>query len=166
MDKIKFGRCAILKEISCCFTGHRKIFDKDENIIRQKITEEIEKMIDRGIVNFYCGGAIGFDTLAASTVLLLKKKHRHIRLVMALPCTDQDRHFSKRQKQLYRYIADEADEVVYTHDSTHVTGCMHKRNRYMVDKCGYCICYMRKNSGGTRYTFDYAKKQGAEIVCL
>lgn len=166
MDKIGFGGEIILKEISCCFTGHREIFKKDEDDIKQKLTDTIEKMIDEGVVRFYCGGAVGFDTLAASCILSLKKKHRHIRLVMALPCTDQDKKFSKSQKQLYRYILDNADEVIYTHDSTHIAGCMHARNRYMVDNCAYCICYIRKESGGTKYTLDYAKKCGLEIVCI
>lgn len=160
------GRVAELKEISCCFTGHRYIKDGEEEYVKQRIIECIEKMVELGVVNFYCGGAIGFDTLAASLIIMLKKKHRHIRLVMALPCTDQDKHFSHGQKELYRYIVDRADEVVYTRKGTHVVGCMLGRNRYMVDKCGYCICYIRKGRGGTKYTLNYARENGLEIVCI
>lgn len=152
-----------VREISCCFTGHRRIAREDEENIRQRIADAIEKMIDEGVVRFYCGGAIGFDTLAATCVLALKKKHRQIRLIMALPCTDQDKKFTDGQKQLYRYIVDNADEVIYTYDSTHVTGCMHLRNRFMVDSCAYCICYIRRERGGTKYTVEYAKRKGLTL---
>ena len=45
-------------------------------------------------------------------------------------------------------------------------GCMHERNRHLVDNSSVCVCYLNRESGGTAYTVDYAKKQGLEIINL
>lgn len=42
-------------------------------------------------------------------------------------------------------------------------GCMHRRNRHLVDNSGVCVCYLTRNSGGTAYTVNYAKKQGVNV---
>ena len=43
-------------------------------------------------------------------------------------------------------------------------GCMHRRNRHLVDHSSVCICYLTGSSGGTAYTVNYARKQGLEII--
>lgn len=59
-------------------------------------------------------------------------------------------------------ILDLADEVTYACE--HYTSyCMSKRNRMLVDKSSVCITYLKRKTGGTAYTADYAKKQGLEI---
>ena len=40
------------------------------------------------------------------------------------------------------------------------------RNRYMVDRSSLCLCYLRKASGGTKSTVDYAKKAGLQLLNL
>lgn len=45
-------------------------------------------------------------------------------------------------------------------------GCMHKRNRYMVDNSNYCICCLTEEKDGTAYTVSYAKKQNLKIINL
>ena len=45
-------------------------------------------------------------------------------------------------------------------------GCMHKRNRHLVDNSSVCVCYLNKENGGTAYTVDYAGKKGLEIINL
>ena len=43
---------------------------------------------------------------------------------------------------------------------------MSKRNRYMVDSSGYCICYVTQKKGGSYYTMNYAKEAGLGIINL
>ena len=43
------------------------------------------------------------------------------------------------------------------------SGCMHVRNRHLVDFSSYCICYQTKETGGTAYTVNYAKENGLII---
>ncbi|WP_297983767.1 hypothetical protein [uncultured Oscillibacter sp.] len=53
--------------------------------------------------------------------------------------------------------------VVYTAQQ-YTRGCMHKRNRYLVDNSGVCVCYLTKERGGTAYTVNYAEKRKLEII--
>lgn len=47
---------------SCFFTGHRKI--KITYKLYIKLINTLETLIEIGIVDFYAGGAIGFDSFA------------------------------------------------------------------------------------------------------
>lgn len=151
-----------LKNISCCFTGHRQIEAEDEVTIKNKLLTHLQRLIELGVKCFYCGGALGFDTLAAICVLEKKKIYNDIALIMALPCKSQSKYFNKYEKQTYEYIISHADKVIYTSEK-YLPGCMLERNKYMVDNCSFCVCYLRKNAGGTYYTERYAKSHGLDI---
>ena len=56
-----------------------------------------------------------------------------------------------------------ADKVTYISEQ-YYSGCMHKRNRHLVDCSSLCICYLTEQSGGTAYTVNYARSQGLKIV--
>lgn len=53
---------------------------------------------------FGAGGALGFDTLAAQTVLELKKKYPDIRLILVLPCLSQTRNWKAANISEYERI--------------------------------------------------------------
>jgi len=56
------------KNETCCFTGHRNISIMDI-AIKKRLCEELEKLIENGVIYFGSGGALGFDTLATLMVL-------------------------------------------------------------------------------------------------
>ncbi len=62
------------REKTCCFTGHRCIPNGSLDNLKRQLKQEIEKLIQQGVIYFGTGGALGFDTLAAEAVLELKKK--------------------------------------------------------------------------------------------
>lgn len=64
---------------------------------------------------------------------------------------------------LYDDIKQKADKVVYT-SQEYTRGCMHKRNRHLVDNSSACISYLTENKGGTFYTVNYAKSKGVEVI--
>lgn len=109
------------------------------------------------------GGALGFDALAASTVIRLRRDYPDMKLILVLPCQTQTRGWRPEDVTEYERIKAQADEVFYTAQQ-YTRGCMHKRNRHMVDHSGVCVCYLTKDSGGTAYTVNYAKKQGLNVV--
>ena len=111
--------------------------------------------IEQGYRYFGCGGALGFDTLAAQTVLELKNEYPQIRLILVLPCRDQTRDWKEADIAEYERIMKAAD---------YYSGCMHKRNRHLVDNSSLCICYLTEQSGGTVYTVNYARSQGLKII--
>lgn len=150
---------------TCCFTGHRKLpLQKREEIIR-KLEQTLITLIQSGIRYFGAGGARGFDTLAAQTVLKLRKEYPHIKLILVLPCLSQTRGWRNEDVKSYEAIKVAADEVIYT-SQEYIRGCMHKRNRYLVDHSSICVCYLTESRGGTAYTVNYAKKQGLKVINL
>ena len=119
--------------------------------------------IEQGYRYFGCGGALGFDTLAAQTVLRLREIYPEIRLILVLPCRDQTRGWKQADVAEYDRIMKAADKVTYTSEQ-YYSGCMHKRNRHLVDYSSLCVCYLTEQSGGTAYTVNYARSQGLKII--
>lgn len=153
-----------MKNQTCCFTGHRDC--KDDRKLRKRLKLAVTELITQRGVRYFCaGGALGFDTIAARCIIRLKRKYPHIRLILILPCPEQDRYWSDRDKAVYKDITDKADRVVYT-SLRYTRGCMHRRNRCLVDNSAYCIAYCGKNAGGTYYTLNYAAARGLEIINL
>lgn len=146
-----------------CFTGHRKIPFKQQSIIKDKLKTVLEELIEHGYCFFAAGGALGFDTLAAQTVLDLKQQYPQIKLIIILPCLFQTKSWNEKDKQMYEYIKGQADKVVYT-SQEYTQGCMHKRNRHLIDNSSTCVCYLSKPTGGTAYTVEYARKKGLRII--
>lgn len=152
-----------MKEKTCCFTGHRKIPSESLPAISRKLKETLIFYIENGYRYFGTGGALGFDTLAAQTVLLLKQRYPWIKLILVLPCKDQAKRWSAQEIEEYERIKSSADKVVYTSEH-YYSGCMHKRNRHLVDNSSLCVCYLTERTGGTAYTVEYAAKNNLTVI--
>lgn len=152
-----------MKAATCCFTGHRKISITDYDIIKMRLQASVEIAIKNGYRFFGAGGALGFDTLSAQTILNLKKKYPQIRLILVLPCITQTLGWKESDIDEYERIKSLADKVVYT-SKEYSYGCMHKRNRHLVDYSSLCICYLTENKGGTAYTVKYAESKGVSVI--
>jgi len=152
-------------EKSCCFTGHRKLNPADIKQIEEQVREEIVKLIGEGVDTFYCGGAIGFDTICGKAVISMKQSFPSVKLYLALPCPEQNKYFNFLQNKDYEFLKANSDRIYYASDHYH-SGCMHERNRFMVDLSEYVICYCNKNSGGTFYTAKYAAEKNRKITSI
>lgn len=148
---------------TACFTGHREIPLEKQKKVSELLDKTIEKLYQKGVIFYGTGGAYGFDMLAEKAVLRAKTRHSEIKLILVLPCKNQDKYWSERNKSEFQKILKQADKVVYTSEN-YSSGCMHKRNRHLVFFSGYCVAYLTKNSGGTAYTVDYAHQNGLEII--
>lgn len=154
-----------MRDKTAFFTGHRSINSKDVEFINKKLDCEIRNLIKIGVRYFGVGGAIGFDTLAANMIIGLKEEYPKIKLIMVLPCRNQNMKWAIEQKQAYEHILSKADKKVYISE-TYYSGCMLERNRHLVNNSDYCIAYLKKNTGGTQYTVSFAKKQNLEIIYI
>lgn len=152
-----------MREKAVCFTGHRKIPIEKQNEISRRLEAVLIHLIERGYLYFGAGGALGFDTLAAETVLALREKYPQIKLILVLPCKAQADRWNERERNLYENILGQADKVVYT-STKYIKGCMYKRNRHLVDSSSVCVCYLTEDTGGTAYTVRYASAKGLFIV--
>ena len=153
----------LIKDQTACFTGHRKIPFLRKRKIKKRLKQVLVEAIEQGYRYFGAGGALGFDVLAAQTVLELKREYPEIKLILVLPCQDQTRGWAQKDIEEYERIKAAADKVVFT-SKEYYSGCMHKRNRHLVDNSSLCICYLTEQSGGTAYTVDYAQAHGLKII--
>ena len=152
------------KEKTCCFTGHRTL-PRDPSLLPH-LEQTIRDLAAKGVTCFCAGGARGFDTLAARTVLRLKAiENLAISLVLILPYPEQAVHWSRQNIAAYEAIKENADQVIYVSPAYDFT-CMQRRNRRLVDVSSHCICYLRSETGGTAYTVRYAKEQGLSLLLL
>ena len=148
---------------TCCFSGHRKIPPEQYNEIARRLKEKLIKLIEEGYCYFCSGGALGFDTLVAQTVLELKNEYPHINLILVLPFLSQTRGWNESDVRMYEYIKEAADKYVYTSEN-YFNGCMQKRNRHLVDNSSVCVCYLTEEKGGTAYTVKYANSRNLRII--
>lgn len=153
-----------MREKTCCFTGHRLIPQKELEGIKWRLERTIIDLYGRGIIYYGAGGARGFDSLAAETVLRLRDNgYPRLRLILVLPCLNQTKGWRAEDIARYTKIKHRADKTVYT-SQEYTPGCMHKRNRHLVDNSSVCICYQTQPKGGTAYTVHYAQDRGLDIL--
>lgn len=138
---------------------------EQRDTLARRLKAILVELINDGYIHFQAGGALGFDTLAAQTVFDLKSIYPQINLILVLPCLSQTKGWSVHDKEIYDDIRDKADKVIYT-SQEYTRGCMHRRNRYLVDSSSVCVCYLTQNTGGTAYTVDYAHKNNLTITNL
>lgn len=151
---------------TCCFSGHRKLVEADQFIIARFTLTAIHNAVLSGYQFFICGGATGFDMLDSYSVLYLKAVcHPNIKLLLCLPCKDQDKSYNLSQKEQYVYFVKAADELEILSEH-YYNGCMQKRNKRMVDLSSRCIYYLEPHykSGGTYHTVAYANQKGIDTI--
>jgi len=151
---------------TCCFTGHRVLPADELSGLEKKLLLQIESLIKAGIEIFIAGGAVGFDMLASFSVISFKEKYPHIRLLIMLPCVNSDLMWSSENKEKQKKMLSLADEIVFISEGGYYKGCMQKRDRAMVRESCCCVSYLNKQSGGTYYTVNYAKKRGVQVFYL
>ncbi|MBQ8537816.1 MAG: DUF1273 family protein [Clostridia bacterium] len=149
---------------TCCFTGHRFLPKEQLEGILRRLSDTVDGLIAQGVTRFISGGALGFDQLAARVILHKRDIEKQpIRLIIAQPCRDQAAHWTVKERAGYENILAQADEVVCLSEH-YFNGCMHIRNRYMVEHADHVIACMARLHGGTAQTVSYAVKKGLTVV--
>ena len=154
-----------IREKTCCFTGHRDIPRAVYSSLSRELDAVVRALIGKGVRFFGAGGALGFDMLAAETVLRLRQIYPQIRLILVLPCRDQTQGWRQEDVARYEGIKEQADKVVYTSER-YTPGCMHRRNRHLVEHSSVCVAYCIRSSGGSAYTVEYARQHGLRVFLL
>ena len=162
------------KHQACFFTGHRDIVGVDaedterlQETMRGWLDRQVESMVYQGFSTFLCGGARGFDLLAAAAVLHAKQTyHPSLRLVLLLPCREQTRGWNERDLALHLAVLQRAEAYYLQQD--YDRSCMHRRNRLLVDCAITGVAYYdeKKERSGTGMTVRYAAGCGVPMVFL
>ena len=151
--------------MTCAFTGHRNIKPEHRARIADLLYRAVNYAYGKGCRTFIAGGALGFDTEAARQVIRYRIEHRDVRLVLFLPCLDQDAAWSAEQRDSYDYILSSANEVRYVSESYDKT-CMRRRNQAMAEECDIMIAYVGRDRSGASQTLRMAREAGKETYNL
>ena len=144
------------KSKSLAFTGHRTVPVERQDEIRARLVEAVSFACKSGITCFYSGMAMGFDLMAAETVLSLKGKYPDIRLIAVVPFRRQSCLWPSMEKERYQRIISQADRVIVLSEH-YFKGCFLRRNDFMLEQsCGVIALYDGKLYGCLLYTSDAA----------
>ena len=154
------------KSKSLAFTGHRTIPIERQNEIRARLVEAVSVACKSGITCFFSGMAMGFDLMAAETVLSLKGRYPDIRFIAVVPFRRQNYRWPSMEKERYQKIISQADQVIILSEH-YFHGCLLRRNDFMLEhSCGVIAFYDGKPYGGTFYTYREARKRCIDIINL
>lgn len=156
---------------ACCFTGHRPGALPGEGsggmaLLKLLLVRTVQEAAAAGVTTFLCGGAEGFDTLAAEAVIALRADYPGLKLVLALPSRNFLAGRSHMERMRGENILRQADETVYASEADNSAIAMKTRNRYLVDHADCCVSYLKKTRGGTLYTANYALTVGIPVKNL
>lgn len=148
------------------FTGHRSI-SGNLNALKADMYNKLERAIlNGGITQFNAGGAIGFDTIAAETVIELRKNYPDITLNLVLPCSPEEQtlKWTADQKRRFYDIMNNANNVEFT-SPHYYDGCMKARNLRLIELADFCFCYWDKSKSwsGTAQTVGFALNKPIQV---
>lgn len=149
---------------NCAFTGHREL---DIGFSKEKLQETVFELAKKGVENFFCGMAKGFDICAGEAVVNIKETFPNVKLVACVPYYGQEKGYSKEDKNRYLKLLKNCD-VKFTFADVYYKGCTLVRDRYMADNADVLVAYLKKKTGGTAYTVGYFEKKypKKEIIFL
>ena len=153
------------RNMTVCFSGHRQLAQEELPALVSRLKISLEALYHRGYRQIICGGALGFDTLAAECVYQMKNVHDDVKLILALPHAGQSRGWAMENCQRYEQNIYHADEI-HVLSQSYYAGCMMVRNRFMLNHASFCLCYMTEAKGGTAATIAYAAQEGLDLLNL
>ena len=131
-----------------CFAGHRNKWQIkcDE----EKLQEVVENLINNGYTDFYDGNMGYFDYLCKKTVVKLKEKYPHIKLIKVLT-------YYQHEKDKFTLPEYYDDTVFPFTEEYHFKQRIIKRNEWIVDTCEVLVCHIRETyKSGAYRTVKYA----------
>ncbi|MBP1757969.1 MAG: hypothetical protein H6Q61_218 [Firmicutes bacterium] len=159
--------------LSCSFTGHRpeklpwgsRENDPRCKVLKERLMTELQAAYDAGCRHFLSGMARGTDLYFCEGVLHLKALHADVTLEAVIPYPGQADRWDSLEQHRYRALLEQCDyETVIQHQYT--SGCLLRRNRYLVDHSSRIIAAYNGQGGGTLYTITYAMKNNLDMVIV
>lgn len=139
--------------------------EAEQGRLRRRLVEAVETLYSDGCRTFCAGGALGFDRMAADTVLALRQKYPDLRLLLMVPCRDQAARWSAGDRAIYERQLRDADEVRVLSER-YFDGCMRERNRQMVAIASVCVAYVTSLHSGSAQTVRMAEARGIPVIHL
>ena len=140
--------------MTCTFFGHSDCHGLDEI----KLERAIEMLISKGVDTFYVGHQGNFDSIVYACLKRLKATHPHISfyVVLAYPPLQKATCFIPADFTLFPEAAAAAPRRF----------AIDRRNRWMIDRSDFCLCYISHSWGGAYKFAHMAKRKGVETLNL
>ncbi len=136
----------------CTFFGHRDCYGFDKNIL----CCVIEKLIQKGVDKFYVGHQGHFDSLVLSSLKMLKCKYPHISYFVVLAYLPTENY----SYEIYKGFSIYPDGL----ELCPPRFAIERRNKWMIGKAHYCVCYINHTWGGA---YKFAKQaKGKELTII
>jgi len=140
----------------CAFSGNRTL-SHSRMAVAKALDAEIARLFEEGYTVFRAGGAGGFDTLAALSVLRLKQLHPQIYLELLIPFPN-----FKTDDPDFEETLSKADRVVPI-SPCYSPFCMSVRNQALIDGSDLLLLYNYQSKGGSVQTANFAAKANVAI---
>ena len=158
---------------TCSFTGYRPIklpFLSDKSSyeyirLYSVLKNEIIDLIEKGVHFFQTGMAQGIDLMCAEIVIELQLIY-NIKLFAVIPCLNQTEGWSAEEKEAYDRIIRSCTGITNVTGENYKTGCMAKRNRFLVETAQYILAVFDGQKGGTMSTINYAKQKKRTVIVI
>lgn len=136
---------------ACTFFGHRECRELDRNLLRGAIV----RLIGEGVDTFYVGNQGGFDAMVYGCLKKLREEYPHIQVCVVLA-------YLPTGKQEGEDMLD----AMYPEIEGHPKFAIARRNRWMIDRAEYCICYVTHTWGGAYKFMELARRRGLKFYNL
>ncbi len=145
--------------MTCCFLGHREIYETKE--LRTQLSQVIEDLITYEMADtFLFGSKSGFNTLCYGLVTELKEKHPHIKRIYVRA------EFPIISDNYRKYLLEKYEDTYYPDSIMNAGRSVYiKRNAEMIDRSRVCLFYYddtyvpKGRKSGTKIAFYYAIRQ-------
>ncbi len=133
---------------SAFFTGHRNVTN-----IESQVNQLIQLAKQQGVEHFYCGMALGTDSIAARMLTA-----QNIPWTAVIPFIGQESRWSESQKKEYTKL------LLHTHHqiilyAEYTASSYHERNQIMIESSEICLAvYDGRNNGGTKTVVEKCEK--------
>ena len=162
---------SVLKEKTCCFTGHRSRdlpFEGDRSKMGVKhlvstVQLKIKEAVADGYDTFITGMADGIDLICAEAVHELITHGAKLNLLCAMPYPEQVREIKTLRDRYLHEMLTELYPTVFV-SPCYSKDCYRLRNQYMVERASRLIGVVKdkQKGSGTMQTIRMAQNAGLD----
>lgn len=137
----------------CTFFGHSECYGLDATVLRSAI----EDLIQRGVDHFLVGNQGQYDRMVYVCLKQLCTKYPNIQYSVVLA-------YLPTQKCAY----DDFSDAIYPEgmELGLPKFAIGRRNKWMIEASGYCLCYIDHTWGGAYQFAQQAKRRGLTVINL
>lgn len=132
---------------TCTFFGHSDCPEAVYPVLKEAIRNLIN---ETGVSDFFVGNNGRFDSLVTRVLKEMANENPHIRFSVVLAYLPKEN----------------IENSIYPEglESVPKRFCIDKRNRWMLNKADYVICFVTRNIGGAYKFSDLAMKQKKSVI--